>query len=176
MKYLLYGILLSAISTSLAQEKVNPVVKNFGGIYEIPNATVKPDVDLQYNIVIDIYGGSEDKSKVDRSLNNVARMINLHSVGGVKAENMNVVLAIHGGSTFSILNNDEYKTKFGMDNPNTELIKELKEVGVMLTVCGQSLKGRNLTKNQVDTNVELATSMLTTVTTYQLKGYAFLKF
>ncbi len=176
MKYVVLTIMMIGAGALYSQERVNPVVKGFGGIYEVPDASVRPDPNLEYKIVIDVYGGADDKKKIDRSLNNVARMLNLHAVGGVPPENMKVVLAVHGGSTFSILDDDTYKSKFGVDNPNSALIAELKQAGVKLAVCGQSLKGRSIDSEQVNTNVELATSMLTTVTMYQLRGYALLKF
>ena len=89
---------------------------------------------------------------------------------------MDVVLAIHGSATYSVMDNGLLKRKFGVDNPNLPLIKELKEAGVKLTVCGQSLISRDVPAKRVTDEVEIATSMLTTVTTHQLKGYALLKF
>ena len=61
-------------------------------------------------------------------------------------------------------------------NPNLPLIIALKEAGVKLTICGQSLIGREIDLEEVNENVEVATSMLTTVTTYQLKGYTLFNF
>lgn len=160
----------------LSQERVNPVIQNFGGIYEIPEASIKPDPKQEYKIVVDVYGGSEDKAQLDRSLNNVARMLNLHSVGGVPDSKMKVVLALHGQSTYSALGDKEYKEKFGIDNPNTPLIKELKDAGVRIAVCGQSLRSRGFSKSQLNRDVEVAVSMLTTVTHYQNLGYILLRF
>lgn len=176
MRYILFTLFIISHSASFAQEKVNPIIKSFGGIYDIPDATVKPDPNQEYKIVIDVYGGTEDKTKIDRSLNNVARMLNLHAVGGVAAEKMNVVLALHGNSTYSIVNDELYKKKFGTANPNAALITELKEAGVKVAVCGQSLRGRGIKNEKVLPEVEVATSMLTTVTSYQMKGYQLLKF
>ncbi len=176
MKHLLSALLTITLTACIAQKRVNPVIKNFGGIYDIPEATVKPDPNQEYKIVIDVYGGSEDKSKIDRSLNNVARMLNLHAVGGVSPEKMSVVLALHAQSTYSIMDNDSYRKKFGSENPNIKLVEELNEAGVKITVCGQSLKSRNVKGNRLLSEVEIATSMLTTVTSYQMKGYQLLKF
>jgi intracellular sulfur oxidation DsrE/DsrF family protein len=176
MKNLLPLLLLVSSINTYSQERVNPVIKNFGGIYDIPEATVKPDSSVAYKIVIDVVGGSEDPNEIDASLNNVARMLNLYAVGGADFEKINVVLAIHGKSTYSTMNDNSYKAKFGVKNPNTPLIEELKEAGVKITVCGQSLKGRNVSTDQLLPEIEVATSMLTTVTTYQMKGYALLKF
>ena len=176
MRTLFLTLLIASISTSFAQEKVAPVIKNFGAIYEIPEATIKPDPSKDYKIIVDVFGGASDKKEIDRSLNNVARMINLHSVGGVPAEKMNIVLALHAQSTYSILNNKSFREQFGVDNPNAALIKELKEAGVKVAVCGQSLRGRGFDKDMILDEVEIATSMLTTVTHYQNLGYTLLKF
>lgn len=176
MKYLSSLLLVFLFFTVQAQEKVAPVIKNFGRIYAIPEATVRPDPNQDYKIVIDVYGGASDKSEIDRSLNNVARMLNLHAVGGVPAEKMDVVLALHGKSTYSILDDEAYRNQFGTSNPNATLVKELKEAGVKVTVCGQSLRGRGFEENQLLNEVEIATSMLTTVTHYQNLGYLLLKF
>ena len=69
-----------------------------------------------------------------------------------------------------------YKAKYGTSNPNVALVRELKEAGVKVTVCGQSLRGRGVENDQVLSEVEVATSMLTTVTSYQVMGYQLLRF
>lgn len=177
MKQLLtITLLLITIHFATAQEKVNPIIKNYGGIYEIPEATVIPNSELQYKIVVDAKTGAEDKSDLAFALYNSARMINLHAVGGVQKENLKVVIAIHGSATYSILKNDVYKKKFGVNNPNIGLIKELKAAGVKLVVCGQSLIGRKIDTDEVLAEIEIGTSMLTTVSTYQLSGYAVFQF
>ena len=174
-KYCASLLFIVIVQFAYSQNKVFPVIKNFGGIYDIPEATVKPTLE-KYNIVIDVVTRLGSPKVIAGSLNNVARLINLHAVGGVKPENINVVLAIHGQMTYSVADNKVYRDKFGVDNPNVELIKALKKAGVKITVCGQSLIGREIKPEQLLDEVEVATSMLTTVTTYQLRGYAMLKF
>ncbi len=168
-------VLVCAITISNAQDMVNPVIKSFGGIYDIPEATVLPNPDLEYKVVIDLYSGSASPDKLNPALNNVARMINLHAIGGA-TQKMDIVLAIHGDANDVVMSNKHYFDRYKVDNPNIELIKNLKEAGVKLTVCGQSLTGYNVAPGQVLKEVEIATSMLTTVTTHQLKGYALLSF
>ncbi len=176
MKSLVFIWVLFAGCITYAQDRVNPVIKSFGSIYDIPEATVKADPDQEYKIVIDVVTGAEDQDELAWGLNNVARMLNLHAVSGANMNKMDVVLAIHGSATYAVMNNKLFKKRFGIENPNLPLMKELSEAGVKLTVCGQSLKSRNVPMEQVAEEVEIATSMLTTVTTYQLKGYALLKF
>lgn len=176
MKYLISISLVSLFLSCYAQERVSPIVKEYGGIYEIPEATIKPDPSKDYKIVIDVYGGAEDKKDIDRSLNNVARMLNLHAVGGVPADKLKVVIALHGQSTYSTLSHEAYQKKFGVDNPNAGLMKALKDAGVRIAVCGQSMRSREVDSDDLLSEVEVAISMLTTITHYQNEGYMLLKF
>ncbi|MEQ8243487.1 DsrE family protein [Fulvivirga sp.] len=173
---IIFSILFFVAVSAKAQERQNPVVSPFGGIYDIPEATIKADPELEYKVVIDLVTGNEDAKEFNWSLNNVARMLNLHAISGADMSRMKVVVAVHGEATYSIANDKRYKAKYGVENPNKELIKALTNAGVTIAVCGQSLKGRGVATDEVLEEVAIATSMLTTVTTYQLKGYALLKF
>ena len=163
-------------SLAQAPSRVNPVIKDFGGIFEISYAAEKPDPTMNYNIVIEVERESEKPDTVNWALNNVARMLNLHAVGGVPREKMNVILAIHGGATYSVMNNEAYRARYKVNNPNLKLYEELQAAGVKMFVCGQSLIVRQVDRNKMVPEVKISVSMLTILTTYQLKGYAVLKF
>lgn len=172
-----FSIILICLSIgAFAQKRVNPVIKNYGGIFEIPYADEKPDPTLEYNIVIEVERANATPDSVNWALHNVARMLNLHVMGGVPKNKLHVVLAIHGGAAYTAMNNDAYKAKYGVDNPNLGLYQELQQAGVKMFICGQSMIARNIDRHKMVPEVKIATSMLTTLTTYQLKGYALLKF
>lgn len=173
--FLLIGLIFTS-GYVIAQSYIFPVIKNYGGIYDIPDAVEKPDPNIQYNIVIDMATGSEPADQVHFGLNNIARMINLHSMGGVPKENMNIVVAVHNEATYTLLENDLYRDRYKKDNPNLPLYDELCNAGVKFFVCGQSLISRKVNPKKIHPKVGIATSMLTVFTTYQLKGYAALKF
>ncbi|MCA6073453.1 DsrE family protein [Fulvivirga sedimenti] len=159
-----------------AQDREYPVIKDFGGIYDIKDADVKPDPELMYNIVIDLGSTSNEKKYADYYLERVARMMNLHVIGGVNPSNLNVVVVLHANAVNTLLNHQSYNQKFGSNNPNIELLERLHEAGAEIVVCGQSLIGRNIRESEIYPEVKIATSMLTAVTTLQLKGYALLQF
>ena len=174
---ILYTLAALLLSISLAaQTRVFPVVKNYGGIFEVPDAVEKPDPTLDYKIVIELATGSEKPGVFNASLNNIARLINLHAVGGVPKEKLSVVVAIHGEASYSIMNNEAYRDKYKTSNPNLDLYKELSEAGVKFFICGQSLISREIDRTKMVPEVQIATSMLSTLTTHQLLGYAVLKF
>lgn len=177
LKPLLALMLCCALSQVVsAQEQINPIITGYGGIFDAPHATEKPDPTIEYKVVIDVATGDNDKSKPFYSLVNVARLLNLHAMGGVPKENLKVVLAIHGGAVWSALDNETYKARFDTDNPHLELFEKLQAAGVKLFVCSQSLLGRELDHQKLAPGVQVATSMLSVMTTYQLKGYVALKF
>ena len=176
MKNVLILILLGVSVSSFSQSRINPVIKSYGGIFEIPYAAEKPDPSLDYNIVIEIERASDTPDSTNWALYTVARLINLHVMGGVPKEKLHVVLAIHGAAAFSVMNNDTYKAKYGVDNPTLKLFRELQQAGVKMFVCGQSLIARKIDRYKMVPEVKVASSMLTVMTTYQLKGYAALKF
>ncbi len=159
-----------------AQKQLFPIIKNYGGIYAINEATVKPDSSIIYNIAVEIKTPAENNQELNEWLNNVARMINLHAVGGVPANHLNVVVIFHGKASDVVMNDEAYYKKYMVDNPNRKIIEELKAAHVKLIVCGQSLIGRKIPVDSVLKEVEVATSFLTSITTYQLKGYAHLSF
>lgn len=159
-----------------AQSRVFPIVKNFGGVFEFPEATEKPRADLNYKVVIEVATASEKGDDLFFSLNNIARLINLHAVGGVPPGKLEVVAVIHGEGVRAILNPAGTKDKLKANASVGDIIKELDQAGVKLLVCSQSLLSRNLDPRQVMPEVKIATSMLTTLTTYQMLGYAALKF
>ena len=169
------ALILCAFNTAQAQTPSNLIIADYGTISDIDNV-VDPDPDLEYRIVIDLKAASPDPAKINPGLNNIARMLNLHAAGGIGPGKMKVVAALHGSATHMVLDNTGYKMKYGMDNPNLELINQLKSAGVELFVCGQSLIARNNGFDNVNSDITIALSMLTVVTEHQMKGYGLLVF
>jgi intracellular sulfur oxidation DsrE/DsrF family protein len=159
-----------------AQTAQFPIVQGFGGIYEIPEATERPDSDGVYKIIIDLVASSENPKQINRMVDNIARMINLHGIAGVPKENIKVKVAIHGGAVFTILNDAYYEKLYGVKNPNLAVYEALKEAGVDLYVCGQSLIARGMKTTDVSSHAVIALSMLTTLTKYVPQGYTLLRF
>ena len=159
-----------------AQTPQFPIVKGFGGIYEIPDATERPDGTLEYKILVDLTSPSEDPKQISRFVDNVARLMNLHGLAGVTKDRIKVKVVLHGGGIFSVLNDENYKKRYEVDNPNLAVFVALEEAGADILVCGQSLIARNLKTSDLWPGVTIAHSALTTITTYSMKGYTVLKF
>ena len=176
LKAALFSATLLLTHLTFAQSAQFPLVKGFGGIYEVPDATERPDPSLEYKIIVDMSTGADDPKQISRWVDNIARLMNLHGLAGVPQERMHVKVVVHGGAIFTILNNEEYQKRYEVDNPNLPVFQALKDAGVDIYVCGQSMRARSLTKPQISPLVEIAHSALTTITTYVPQGYTLLKF
>lgn len=172
----IFCVALFATQFSFAQDAQFPLVKGFGGIYEVPDATERPDGSLDYYILVDLSTGAEDNAQISRWVDNIARMMNLHGLAGVSKDRMHVKVVVHGGAIATIMNNEVYQKRYNSDNPNIPVFKALEAAGVEVLVCGQSMRARNLQKSDLYDGVNVALSALTTVTTYAPKGYTVLKF
>ncbi len=106
----------------------------------------------------------------------MARLVNLHASAGVPKQNLDVVMVIHGEATYTAMNDDAHKTKCNVGIPYKVLYTALEKAGVKILICGQSLINRQVDRHKLLPEVKIATSMLTTLTHYQMKGYSVLKF
>jgi len=159
-----------------AQKKVTPVIDGFGSVFQIPNATVTPDASLQYKIIADIPTAAARPDTINTGLEAAITLLNLHGAGGVPASQIKLVLAVHKDAGVALLNNEAYQERFKIDNPNKSMIEALQKAGVTITICGQTMQKRKFAPDALLPGIQIATSAMTTLTTYQLKGYALMKF
>ena len=167
----LVAILIFFPSWSFAWEY--PVIKGYGGMEPLPNAAFQPDKPIKYRVLFDITKASESVDRVNPGLDRVARFLNVMAVSGILPKDMELAAIIHGQATPSVLKSEVFKDRFKKDNPNREIIQGLKEAGVKLYVCGQTLVDDGFKEEWVNEQIGIAVSALVVVPTYQLKGYAY---
>lgn len=175
-KFTFFGLFLFLSIYAQAQTPQFPIVKGYGGIYEIADATERPDPSMEYKILVDLATGAEDNKEISRWVDNVARLMNLHGLAGVPKEKIKVKVVVHGGAIFTLLNDENYNKRFEVTNPNLKVFEALKAAGADIYVCGQSLIARNLKTSDLWPGVTIAHSAMTTITTYVPQGYVLLKF
>lgn len=173
MKIFLITCLLSVglITTVQAQDKLFPVIKGYGAIEAVPFESVKPDPNQTYKLIDELYFSQDNKEKLYGSLDYSARIVNGHAAAGVPKENLKMAIVIFSGATPAILNNEEYKKRFGFDNPNIEVLDQLIAAGVDVIVCGQSMVKQKITPDLVHKGVKQAFSRITATSALLNKGY-----
>jgi intracellular sulfur oxidation DsrE/DsrF family protein len=135
-------------------------------LWENPNKTVK----LMFDFTQATAAGMQ-ATKVNEGLEEVARILNLHVVSGVKKENVKAMVVFHAGSIMSVLTDNYYQEKFQCANPNLELLNQLQAAGVELYICGQSLALREIPASTVLPQVKITVAAKTTITHYDALGY-----
>ncbi|OON39016.1 hypothetical protein BTJ39_15320 [Izhakiella australiensis] len=151
-----------------------PTIKGYGKIHYLAASEFRPQPDQTYNIVFQVQDGLESRKKVNDELDHVARTVNLYVASGVPLSQLKFVVAIAGTATPVVLNNQRYHQRFGVDNPNLDLIRQLTAAGVKVTVCDQAVAGHRYPFDWVDDHVIHALSNLTTISTLEKQGYVLL--
>jgi len=166
-------------STSLLISQNSPiqgeVIEDYGKFYAVENPDIKTETTAEFKVIFDITKTSEDKSVPNKYIATAARFLNMHANEGMGTNQLKVAMTIHGGAWQDILDNETYQKKYGVDNPNSELINQLSKAGVEIIICGQTAGVRGITHDNANPNVKFALSAMTAVLQYQSMGYTFLK-
>ena len=182
--YSVYGKILPLMSAYTSDPKYQmmfPAIKGFkwGGVAPVQNATELADPKMKYKLLMELTGfaakGEEKtaKNEINLGIGEITRKVNLHVAAGVPQKNIKLVIIVHAGALFAFLNNEKYKRKYGIDNPNITIIKDLQNFGAKIIVCGQAMTFLGLEMQDLVPGIKEALSAQTVLSTYELKGYKF---
>jgi intracellular sulfur oxidation DsrE/DsrF family protein len=176
MKLLLSFILMLTICSIHAQSNNAPVIPQADGFIVIPNAKIPPDKSRIYRAIFDATKASKDSSQIIPALNMAGSELNALAVSNIPLSHAKFVIVFHGAALDGILDNEHYKAKFGITNPNLEVLSEFRKAGVQLFVCGQNLIGENIDPKTISVNVSVASDALIVLMAFQNDGYALMSF
>jgi len=153
-----------------------PIIKNFGPAANVVPSDFPVDTKRLHKVVFDVSKSPEDPEAVNSGFETLARYLNMHARAGVPAENMQLVLVVHGGAGKDVLNNAAYQKRLQVDNPNLPLLRELAAAGVKTYICGQTAAYRGYDKNELAEVAGQALSALTVLEELQHQGYSLIAF
>ncbi len=179
MKRLLLSLLigLSLVpSAALAGDGFwqTPTIAGAGKIHPMPQAAYQPNRQATYKVVFSLSKAGDKPTVVSPSLEHVARAVNLYVNAGVPLSHLKFVAIAAGAATPIVLNDVQYRKKYGVANPNLALIAQLRKAGVAVAVCAQAVAEHDFQYDWIDPKVTVALSSLTTVINLQQQGYALL--
>lgn len=150
---------------------VFPIIAKYGGVVAKPNAADQPRAGAK--VVFDVTADSKP-ADVNKGLERAARLLNLYGAAGLKPTDVTITVVLHGDATKSVLNDAAYKSRFDIDqNPNLPQIRDLKQAGVEVLVCGQALNYKAIPDAEVASEVPIAVAALTVIINRQADGYAY---
>lgn len=148
-----------------------PKVEKFGKVVRFESAVQQPRDGSK--LVVDLTSGG-DATKLNPGIEKVARFVNIYAGAGKAPAEVQIAVVLHGEATLACLKPDEYAERFGTTgNPSSECIEKLTAAGVEFYVCGQSLAGMKQHPGDVEPNVAVAVSALTSLVNLQADGYSY---
>lgn len=168
------GLVFAALASSMpvaAQDPRHPAIAEYGAITPMQSSANRPAPGDTMRVLFEVSGGAADPLAVNRSLDRVARYLNLLASAGNTPAPGEVKVIIHGAATPLVMTDAAYRERFGADNPNTGLIAALQRAGVDVHVCGQALAGQEIASEAVNRAVTVDLSALTTLVLLQQQGW-----
>ncbi len=170
----------AAMADSLKMEKLlaiaeYPYIKGskFSGVIPVSNPTEIPDPKRVYKLLFELAGKNPDSlaKDINSSLDEVARILNLHVASGIPPKNIIPVIVIHGPGIEAVMNNESYKKKHSMDNPNIKIIHDMENVGTKFIVCGQAMAFFDAVREDLLPGIKISLTAQTVLSNYQSQGF-----
>ena len=167
--------LISLTLTNVAHAQLEkftkgPLIKDYGPVAVIEGREAIPE-DTIFKVSFDLSKQANPKT-INRNLDSAARFLNMHVASGVKPENLNLALVVHGSAVFDFVNDTKYSAKEdGKTNINKQLISELIGHGVEIHICGQSATYQGVSTADLLPDVKMSLSAMTAHALLQQRGY-----
>jgi len=146
----------------------------FSGIIPVKGPTEIPDPNIDYKLLFELSFNNPDSiaKDINGGLSEITRVINLHVASGIPLKKIIPVIIVHGMALDAISNNETYRKKYKLDNPNIKTIDELKKItGAKFIACGQAMAFFEVKKEELLPDIKISLTAQTVLSHYQLKGY-----
>ena len=169
------AVLMFAATLAWSGEPVTgPIIDIAGAAHPVKDRDVPVAEGWKSKVVFSMPRHADGPEALSRKLDQVARYLNVHAQNGIPRENMDVAVVIYAQALKTALDNDAYRERFGIDNPNYELITALGNAGVAIFACGQSMGKQEIMKSDLASPVKVGLSAMTVLVDLQQKGYALM--
>lgn len=179
MKLIQYLLILSIFIIQFSCKKeitTDPIINGFGKVFEVADQDFNYDVSADFKAVFDVGYSPKENNKSNASIETGARFLNMHAQSGMSKKQLHVALVIHGAAAKDILTDAAYKERYGIKNPNLELINALIDADVQIILCGQTASHRKIKKTEMINGVQLSLSAMTALVQLQNEDYRLIKF
>ncbi|MDX1394916.1 MAG: DsrE family protein [Gemmatimonadota bacterium] len=167
-----FTLLLTLAASAHAQDReFGPVIHSAGPVFDVPDPDFETPTDMTYRIAWEMVDPAPAPDQLNVHLVTAARFLNMHARAGVPSHQMQLALVVHGQAGKAMLDDIGYREKEGVDNPNRELIRELHDAGVRIILCGQTAAARDLPRDRLLPEVEVALSAMTALLVLQEAGF-----
>ncbi|QYJ76925.1 DsrE family protein [Shewanella sp. FJAT-52076] len=168
----LAAVLGLALPSANANEfRSGPVIQGYGEVANRVKQTYPIPKDQHFKVVFDLAAQSEE-GKINRTIDSLARFINMHAAAGVDPNNIQLALVVHGKAVFDVLSDDAHFKKLARGNAQAKLLKALMDNGVRVMVCGQTAAYLGVDNNMLLPGVEMSLSAMSAHAILAQQGYS----
>ena len=169
-------LLILSFQVLASEPETGPLIENFGPIFSVPGDSFNLKPDQRYKIIMDVGKGPDDPAEINRNIETAARFLNMHSRNGIKPENLELAIVLHGSGIHAALKNEAYAEHFLVENRNKELISALNNAAVKIYICGQSAGYNGYAEKDFLPAIIMAVSAMTVHVRLQQEGYEAILF
>lgn len=171
MSTLAGGVVVGYAARASAETDGTLPVASANAAKDFPGAKELPDPSVDYKVVFSV-AANVKADEVHPTLKMIGLYLNTLAHNGVPANRRHIAAMFHQGGGDAVFQNDVYKARHnGVDNPNIAALRELKEAGVELRVCGQGLIGKKVDPSQLLPGVQADLWAMVTMINLQSRGY-----
>jgi|ERR1041385_2275989 intracellular sulfur oxidation DsrE/DsrF family protein len=145
----------------------------WSGVVPVADPTEIPDPNREYKLLFGVTAKNPDSlaKDINKSLDEVARVLNLHVASGIAPSKITPVVLVYGPGLEALMSNESYQKKHSVDNPNIKLIQDIEKAGGRFIACGQAMAFSDVKKEQLLPEVKITLTAQTVLSNYQLQGY-----
>ncbi|MCW8871191.1 MAG: DsrE family protein [Xanthomonadales bacterium] len=159
-----------------AEPVTGPVIAGYGPVFAVPDGSFNLDPNQQYKVLMDIGKGPDDPAELNRSIESAARFLNLHARNGIKPENLELAITLHGSGARAALNERAHLEHFLVPNGSQGLVEALGRAGVAIYICGQTAAYYGYAADDLLPEITMAASAMTVHVRLQQEGYRAILF
>lgn len=141
-----------------------------------PRPMVKVDPAARYKAVYDIHSG-EIAAGISKGLYYARGLIEAFGKQGVKPDQLDLHLVLHGDAAMFLLTDDRWQQAVGDPfavNLNAKIVQDLLNLGVHVEICHSVMRARGWTPDDVLPGVTIVHDGYTRLIKLQNDGYAYI--
>ena len=150
--------------------QAGPIIHSAGAVFAVEPSFPTPD-GMDFRLAFEMAAPAAAPDQMNVMFNNVARYLNMHAQAGVPRDRIDAAIVVHGPAAWELLDDDAYRARNGVANPNTEVMRELLDAGVQIVLCGQTAKSRGVDTSLLTKGVDVGLSAMTAFIVLQEEGF-----
>ncbi|TRD11741.1 DsrE family protein [Erythrobacter insulae] len=160
---------LAAQQADMSAFKTGPVFEEFGPHAPVEGVESFPD-GTEFAVAFDVAKKADDGAR-NRGFESAARFINMHVAAGVDAEDIRIVVVVHGTAVLDLITDKARGAREMGPNASAAMVSEMLEKGVLFVICGQSASVYQVKREHLIDGVDMDLSAMTVHAELQQQGY-----